>query len=142
MCSMLDSTQRELGMLEQMQHMRQAGPQETAQRVEARPPAEPPLTVTNEMVQQMLSTGQGINRSNFQLVTRGYGPIGAPTMSLDQALAEEMANMATPSSDQPAGQEVDEDTDAVADAKTYKDRIHDEFKDWNRRGDGNKMGYG
>lgn len=93
------------------------------------------------MVQQMVSTGQGISRSNFQLLTRGYGPIGAPTKTLDEALAEEMAMMAKPSSDTPVAQP-DEDSDAMADAQTYKDRAQDEYRDWNRRGDGNKMGYG
>ncbi len=28
-------------------------------------------------------TGQTVDRCNFKLVTRGYGPIGAPTMTLD-----------------------------------------------------------
>ena len=55
------------------------------------------------MVQQMSSTGAQINRADFQLITRGYGPIGAPTKTLDEALAEEMAMMAKPSEPAPEG---------------------------------------
>lgn len=127
----------------------------------------------------MARTGQGLNRADFQLITRGYGPIGAPNMSLEQfagmpvmssraflwrhpsahkyisavsdffaglitdALDLEMAKAAKAAKAAPPPQEdVDEDTDAAADAATYKAREWDEFKDHVRRGDGNKHNRG
>ena len=36
----------------------------------------------------MVSTGKPVNRANFQLITRGYGPIGAPTKTLDEQLGK------------------------------------------------------
>jgi hypothetical protein len=38
------------------------------------------------MVQRMALEGGSITRSNFRLISRGYGPIGAPTMSIEEAL--------------------------------------------------------
>ena len=32
----------------------------------------------------MSLTGETINRADFQLLTNGFGPIGAPTMSLQE----------------------------------------------------------
>ena len=42
------------------------------------------LTIRN--TKEMSLTGKNVNRADFQLITRGYGPIGAPTMSLDEQI--------------------------------------------------------
>ncbi len=52
-----------------------------------RPPAEPPIVLTRDMVTKMALEGTSIDRASFKLITRGFGPIGAPTMSIDDALS-------------------------------------------------------
>jgi len=34
--------------------------------------------------QEMALTGKGLDRHTFKLITRGHGPIGAPTRTLDE----------------------------------------------------------
>jgi hypothetical protein len=38
-----------------------------------------PMVITKEMVSEMMMTGQGINRADFQLITPGYGLVNPPT---------------------------------------------------------------
>jgi hypothetical protein len=37
-----------------------------------------PMVITKEMVSEMMLTGQGINRADFQLITAGYGLVNPP----------------------------------------------------------------
>ena len=104
-----------------------------------------PLVVTKEMVNEMMLSQTGISRADFNLITRGYGPIGAPTMTLDQLADMEMAQAADASrrsAEAEAARPVDDDSDAAADRATYAAREWDKFKDHTRRGDGNKLGMG
>lgn len=103
-------------------------------------PPEAPITITKEMVAKMSATGGSINRADFQLVTKGYGPIGAPTMTMDELAKIEMENMVKPSA--PVVEEFDEDSNEAADLATYKARAADVENDYIRRGDGNKIGMG
>jgi immunoglobulin-binding protein 1 len=113
---------------------------------------EKPLTLTKEAVAALAQSGKPIDRASFRLVTRGYGPIGAPTMTLDEALAIDMALMAPPSGAGPEqGQAAppppppphpDDHSDEQADLETYRARAHDEFTDFTRRRDGNRLGMG
>ena len=149
-CSTIEMNQNELGMLEMMASRRAAGGGGEDQRMlgggaDARS-RKPPVVLTKEKVQEMVRSGQGINRADFKLVTRGYGPIGAPTMSLDELAQIEMAQAAKGGeqstvkvydSDAP-----DSDGDEAANAATYKAREWDVFKDTTRNGDGNRHNMG
>lgn len=147
----LSTLQSEGNMLRQMAAHRTSGPRggpptpsgPSGPRGQERPrgqPVEPPMVITKEMVAQMSATGGSMNRADFNLVTKGYGPIGAPTMSMDELAEIEMANMVRPNA--PVVQELDEDANEVADAATYKARAQDVEWDDMRRGDGNKLGMG
>eukprot|EP00041_Stephanoeca_diplocostata_P004786 m.50228 g.50228 ORF g.50228 m.50228 type:complete len:412 (-) comp15367_c0_seq2:149-1384(-) len=116
-----------------------------------RPPRDPsnpppkPFVITKDMVKEMQRTGQNINRADFTLINRGYGPIGAPTMSLeeyaDKEIAEAMQRSAAQAQND-AKQDSDSDNDDVADAATYRARAMDEEMDNIRRGDGNRYNMG
>ena len=141
----LGTLQSEGNMLRQMAAHRTSGPRggPSGPRGQERPrgqPAEPPMVITKEMVAQMSATGGSMNRADFNLVTKGYGPIGAPTMSMDELAEIEMANMVRPNA--PVVQELDEDANEIVDAATYRARAQDVEWDDMRRGDGNKLGMG
>jgi hypothetical protein len=74
-------------MLQQMQQMKATGELDLRR---AAPPAarEAPIVLTREMVQRMALENQSITRANFKLITRGFGRIGAPTMSIEDALSQ------------------------------------------------------
>lgn len=134
--------QSEGSMLKQMMAHRATNPGKSAAppKPQREGPIEPPMVITKDMVKNMTATGQSINRKDFQLVTRGYGPIGAPTMTLDELAQKEMAQMAKPT--ETVVEEFDEDNMDKADEETYKLRERDEVTDYIRRGDGNKYNMG
>jgi immunoglobulin-binding protein 1 len=99
------------------------------------------------MVDEMVRTGKPINRADFKLVTRGFGPIGAPTMTLEQLADKEMADAMRRSQEaaQAAAEKelTDPDSEEVVDAETYRERRKDEeYRDHTRRGDGNRYNQG
>jgi len=158
-CLLLETLLGEQTMLQMMQQRSRAGPSETAasarggggggsvarERDDIRTKPKKPVVITKEMVNEMMLSQTGISRADFNLVTRGYGPIGAPTMSLDQLADMEMAQAAEASrrtAEAEAARPPDDDSEAAADRATYKAREWDEFKDHTRRGDGNKLGMG
>eukprot|EP00048_Salpingoeca_helianthica_P003525 m.68108 g.68108 ORF g.68108 m.68108 type:complete len:354 (-) comp12751_c0_seq4:22-1083(-) len=143
----------ELNMLQQMQQMRATG--ELDLRRAPPPPAarEAPLVLTRDMVQQMALENQSITRANFKLITRGYGRIGAPTMSIEEALMsgnaccslkncmkKEPHTHTTEEEEEAKAREAE--SDAAADAATMAARELDEYKDTVRRGDGNRYNMG
>ena len=75
-------------MLQKMEEMRARGmrpdPQKEREAARAAIKPEPPMVLTSEDVKRIAAGGSTIDRSNFRLMTRGHGPIGAPTMTLDQ----------------------------------------------------------
>jgi len=151
----------EMGMLQQMMSHKSAakadgragGAAATGgdDRRQQERPMEKPLVITKDMIKNM-AHGQTINRADFQLINRGYGPIGAPTMSLDEFADLEMAKAIQASQPPPNAGALHEDgahhnchvddCNDAADAETYKKREWDEWKDDVRRGDGNKMNRG
>eukprot|EP00042_Codosiga_hollandica_P051656 m.637890 g.637890 ORF g.637890 m.637890 type:complete len:337 (-) comp58323_c0_seq2:113-1123(-) len=104
-----------------------------------------PFVLTKDKVLEMAMTNATIDRCNFKLVTKGHGPIGAPTMTLDQAYDMEVAMGKIPANGAQAPAQVEEpdsDDEEVSEENTYRARAMDEYKDHNRRGDGNRMGKG
>lgn len=145
------SLQSEMGMLKQMQAHRQSSNskdkhQEMQSQDGARAPQqqkpEPPMVITKDMVKQMATNNSSLHRKDFQLITKGYGPIGAPTMSLDQLADIEIADAMKRSANQKPEVEFDEDDEFLVDTATYQARDRDVVNDYVRRGDGNKMNMG
>ena len=79
----ITNLQGELFMLKERARLPDVAP---AELVRSRP-KEPPLVLTKEVVEKMVRENASLNRANFKLITRGFGPIGAPTMSIEEALS-------------------------------------------------------
>eukprot|EP00035_Acanthoeca_spectabilis_P025420 m.458369 g.458369 ORF g.458369 m.458369 type:complete len:365 (+) comp21478_c0_seq1:79-1173(+) len=151
----LGSLQQELSMLEQMAAHRRANPAVGGAGADVgaqadsrtRAPAQPPTVITKEMISEMVRTGQPINRADFKLITQGYGPIGAPTMTLQELADKEVAEAMERSQRQAAAEaeraQIDPDSEEAIDLETYRLRHQDEeFRDHVRRGDGNRYNMG
>eukprot|EP00039_Didymoeca_costata_P030145 m.28060 g.28060 ORF g.28060 m.28060 type:complete len:347 (+) comp7969_c0_seq1:30-1070(+) len=146
-CNLLEICMREVDMLTHIVSKEAEKPQSPSQSQrsqEAERTPSKPITLTKADIERMSRTGESINRADFKLINRGYGPIGAPTMTLDEFADQEMLKAAEASARQAQEPVEDEndDSDAKADAATYKARAWDEFKDNVRRGDGNRYNMG
>lgn len=78
---------------------------------------------------------------------QGYGPIGAPTMTLQELADKEVAEAMERSQRQAAAEaeraQIDPDSEEAIDLETYRLRHQDEeFRDHVRRGDGNRYNMG
>lgn len=152
-CVKVPMNLRELGMLKDMIKHQQSSSEagrggSSDDRMQQRPhvPLQP-ITLTKADVERMAASNEGINRADFKLITRGYGPIGAPTMSMDEFAAEEVrkakeVQAASDAAEKERQRVADDESDAAADAATYKARQWDEYKDDVRRGDGNRYNMG
>eukprot|EP00055_Hartaetosiga_balthica_P003898 m.9356 g.9356 ORF g.9356 m.9356 type:complete len:361 (+) comp3438_c0_seq1:59-1141(+) len=107
---------------------------------------EPPMVLTSDMVKKMSASGRSINRSNFQLLSAGYGPIGAPTMSLEQFADMEMAQAREAQEREKEAErnkvEVDPDSEEGSIVKTYELRERDAWRDEHKAGEGNRYNRG
>eukprot|EP01147_Barroeca_monosierra_P009310 gene9310-1577_t len=167
-CDQIESLGVEHCMLENVIKMREAGEDPRFSRETPKPQTdrpEPPLVLTSDLVKasyhfrnctagvypcyglwQIAVSGKTIDRSNFKLLTRGYGPIGEPTMSLAELAEIEMKEAREVAGRQREAeakeQAIDPDSEEVCDAETYKAREYDEWKDSHRRGEGNRYNMG
>eukprot|EP00049_Salpingoeca_infusionum_P003138 m.63927 g.63927 ORF g.63927 m.63927 type:complete len:349 (+) comp11979_c0_seq1:79-1125(+) len=138
----------EMDMLEKMAAMRmQRGP--AAAMAPPEPPKgkpEKPLVLTADMVKQMTLSGETVNRSNFKLITKGWGRIGAPTMSLEEVAAKEIkqAQEAQARSDEAERERaaIDPDSEEAIEAERQKALSMDEWHDTHKRGEGNRYNKG
>eukprot|EP00911_Craspedida_sp_UC1_P000377 UC1_evm4s288 len=145
-CDQIESLGSEMAMLQQMAAFRASGRRPAAPPSQPRGPPQPPLVLTKERVREMASTGKGMARADFQLITRGHGPIGAPTRTLEEQadieLAQAMEQQARSAEHAAANPPPEEDSEAAADAETYKARQMDLYKDDHKRGSGNRYNMG
>ncbi|EGD75770.1 hypothetical protein PTSG_07889 [Salpingoeca rosetta] len=149
-CDQVENVGVELSMLEHVVRMRAAGEhppssQQLRDEAKQRKP-EPPLVLTSDAVKSMAASGKTINRANFKLLTRGYGPIGAPTMTMEEVAQIEMQQameaQRRQQQEEAQAQEVDPDSEEASVAETYKLRAQDEWNDDHRRGEGNRYNMG
>lgn len=154
-CGQIEMGFSELEMIESMAAHRAATPN-TGDSGPAAPTTSPreqesPFVITKEMIAEMSRTGvpftrPGVNRAEFKLVNRGYGPIGAPTMSMKEYADKEMREMAERTLAQAradaAKVELDPDSEEAVEAERQKKIEWDKYKDHTRRGDGNRYNMG
>ncbi|EDQ88393.1 uncharacterized protein MONBRDRAFT_37569 [Monosiga brevicollis MX1] len=146
-CEAIDMLGFELKMLEDIEERRRNN-EEIMMRppTNADRPPEKPLVLTKEMVQHMAVTGKSVDRANFKLLTRGYGPIGAPTMSLeevaDREVREALERQAQEKLAAANKQELPENSEEADYVDAMQGRAESDYWDNHKRGEGNRYNHG